>query len=198
MNFFIIKHAIGEQTKTLTDKITNKKNVCSSCGGIHLTREGNLRVKIKASKPTNYYKVPQYNVIDSEFIKIITENQFTGFMLKPVEINETQLPQQHISNLKELVIFGVGGYLHDNQGNELEKCKECNKVPTEIKNLVDGLSVNTEQWDGSDIFYYNNWFGMPVVTERVKDKLIEGNIRNIEFIHVNDYIFNRLFKELTK
>ena len=49
--------------------------------------------------------------------------------------------------------------MHDLNGNEIEKCENCDEVDFWVKKGIQGLSVPLDSWDGSDIFSFKNWQG---------------------------------------
>ncbi|MGA3598860.1 hypothetical protein ACPCXA_01995 [Lysinibacillus agricola] len=51
----------------------------------------------------------------------------------------------------------------------------------------EGLSVDEKEWDGSDIFYFNNWYGNLIITEAVYNVLNESNTQNVRFINLREF-----------
>lgn len=49
-----------------------------------------------------------------------------------------------------------------------------------------GMKIDTEEWDGSDIFFIKNFEEIPVVTERIKEILEANKIKNVTFTNVKD------------
>ena len=47
-----------------------------------------------------------------------------------------------------------------------------------------------EEWDGSDIFYFKDWKGLIVVTEKVKYLLEKNKMKNVAFANLEEFAFN--------
>lgn len=44
-----------------------------------------------------------------------------------------------------------------------------------------------KEWDGSDIFYFNNWYGNLIITAAVYNVLNESNTQNVRFINLREF-----------
>ena len=95
------------------------------------------------------------------------------------------------SKYKDLLITGRTGLLKDINGNVLKMdCEVCGRLQIGGEGSLDeaeGLMVDENEWDGSDMFYFKNWEGNLIVTERVKTIIEKGKFRNIEFYNLKDY-----------
>ncbi|WP_217270018.1 hypothetical protein [Neobacillus endophyticus] len=165
---------------------------CDLCDSNLRIKKANLHVIFKGKKMADFYRIPQYNIISQKFQEILIKNSITGFSFDDIHIEDedsTLLPKNHINSLKELVVLGEGGFLHHLDGTIVRKCENCGRI-LENQELIKGFSVNFRQWDGSDIFYFKNWFGMPIVTAKVKEIIEEENLKNINFTDLNQFKFS--------
>lgn len=174
----------------------NKSEVeaCKLCGGRKVKRISNLTVYFQGKKEADIYQVPQYTIINTNVYYRLKEMNITGFSVGDIDIlgcfdkkgNPIQLD---VSGLKEMIVNGRCGYLRNKDGTLVEKCEQCNRFNPVSKHNVHGLSINTDEWDGSDIFFFNNWFGVIIVTERVKNVLEQARFKNIRFQNIKEFEF---------
>lgn len=59
---------------------------------------------------------------------------------------------------------------------------------------VDGLFVDLS-WDSSDLFYFENWQGVIIVNEKVKEIIEKNKLKNIEFKKLSEFKFE--WKKIT-
>ncbi|GKX66995.1 double-CXXCG motif protein [Inconstantimicrobium mannanitabidum] len=127
--------------------------------------------------------------------KLLIEAEVTGFVLKNIVVEgwyDSKGNNLDISfgDLKEMDITGRCGFLRHKDGRIVEKCNECGAKDYEKQDEVDGLSVNLAEWDKSDMFYFRNWKGAIIVTERVKEIVEKSNLKNINFLNIKDFRFD--------
>lgn len=164
---------------------------CEKCGGIDVCLLTNLGVEFKGSKKADYYGVPQHHIINNKIYKILKENNITGFEIKDIKIYEDiRLERTKKSfrgdGLHELIITGRCGDFRKLNGDLFEKCDQCGRV-VEDKDGFIGMKINIDEWDGSDIFYFKNLVGLPIITAKVKEILEINKIKNVTFINVKDF-----------
>ncbi len=70
-------------------------------------------------------------------------------------------------------------------GEEFEACSTCGNIIEDISGIV-GVSFDISKWDGSDIFLIDNFEGIPVVTQKVKDLLEKNKIKNVSFTNMKE------------
>lgn len=98
---------------------------------------------------------PHWNLLianDSLFVtqpvkSLLSEMEFSGIKFFPVYTTDTE----H-SELYEAVIFGDGGIPEISAGGKWHQCPECENWYLQADHPVK-LSVNEQQWDGSDFFH---------------------------------------------
>ena len=105
---------------------------------------------------------------------IFKENNITGYKTKPVEICNNQLPYK----LWEFIVTGNGGEAHKDSGIYLkEKCDYCDlKIYSAFEN---GIIVDENNWDGSDIFTVTGYSRYYLITEKVKDLIIKHKLKGV-------------------
>lgn len=86
---------------------------------------------------------------------------------------------------KEIFITGRTGFLKHMDGVDVKRtCEMCGTPEIwgeRSMEEINGLLVDVKEWDGSDMFYFKNWPGNLIVTERVKDIIEKGKFKNIQF-----------------
>lgn len=167
--------------------------VCEICGGVLRVKTHPLQIYFQGKRMADFYTIPQYTFINDNIQKVLLENSITGFSLEPIGLQEEvlpfmKLPMEHMETLKELVVHGDGGYICNSEGKQIKKCQYCGKIAGDRRS-IEGLSVNIKEWDGSDIFFFRNWFGVIIVTERVKKIIEKHKFKNIRFIGLADFRF---------
>jgi hypothetical protein len=133
-------------------------------------RIGNLRINIKSKKRSDFLTTFLSEwIITDKVASIFQENTIKGYELQPVEISNETLSY----GLWELVVTGSGGDAHPDSGIHLKsRCKYCNhEVYSAFEN---GIIVDSNNWDGSDIFIVTGYKRYILITERLK-KIIEDN-----------------------
>ncbi len=71
---------------------------------------------------------------------------------------------------------------------EFEACSTCGNIIENESGIV-GVSFDISKWDGSDIFLVDNFTGIPVVTQKVKDLLEKNKIKNVTFTSIKEKEF---------
>lgn len=154
--------------------------ICKKCGGVKIVFEKKLEIEIKGKKKGNYYSTRGHFLIDSKLETILLQNNITGFDTKEIEHNNTA------NDIKEMIISGRVGFLRDKKGNLLKKCEECNKVIENYDDLI-GTTICEEDWNGEDIFLIENYTGIPVVTQKVKELFEKNKIKNAKFVPIEEF-----------
>lgn len=134
-------------------------------------------------------------IVSEKFLSALSEVSATGYIVKDIELlgwyngNGKIRLDKNVDNYKELVITGRCGYVRN---KKLELTKSCDLCKTEKSGeVLDGLGVDINEWDGSDIcFYTNSVWGLVIVTERVKTILEKKKMKSIYFQKIEDYVWN--------
>lgn len=194
MEFYVIRDFSKTKIKSIYMTNKNKRiNTCEVCAAITSEFDGSLEISYDGrGERGDYNRLPFWSVVSPEFISALEGYNITGVNYKDILLKDKK-GQLVTTDLKEMEVCGRGGLLHDINGNEIQNCPVCNIVTPEILSEHDGLTV--DNWDGSDIFYFDNWIGNPIVTERVKNSLENSNLKNIKLINVRSYIFNYTLKK---
>ncbi|QAS59364.1 hypothetical protein [Clostridium septicum] len=126
---------------------------------------------MKGKKIADYYTVSNHNIISGKFQDVLKNESIKGYKLKEIKVDawvdgSYKKIDNDYTDLMEIDIIGRCGYLRNLNGVIIEKCEKCH---TEHQDEIIGLSVDINSWDKSDIFYFDNWIGNIIVTERVKN-----------------------------
>jgi len=111
-------------------------------------------------------------IVRSDVVSWLTENKFTGWYTKQIEIqgspNVSKLPEMH-----QLFVTGRGGpALTEPETYQTFHCNICGRIEYS-RSYLDALSLNEEAWDGSHIFRFDRpYIGHIFVTEPFADALI--------------------------
>lgn len=97
--------------------------------------------------------------------------------------------KREIPVYKELIVTGRCGSLKTRKGMEIPKCPKCGALRRDYLKKEKGFMVD-EEWDGSDIFYFRDWKGLIVVTEKVKCLLEKNKMKNVAFVNLEEFTFS--------
>ncbi len=75
-------------------------------------------------------------------------------------------------------------------GAALPHCKKCGRRLAHTGLYTNGVSFAPESYDGSDIFAFNNLWNIPIVTEKLRDAIISQGFTNINFVPLNEKVFD--------
>ncbi|MED1625078.1 double-CXXCG motif protein [Bacillus pseudomycoides] len=193
MTFYIMRETYANFAEPIEGVNKFAKESCDTCGGILRIKQHPLRIYFQGNRMADFYTTPSYKFISDKMQKALLDNNITGFSLEPFILEEEaipfmKLPLEHVKTLKELDVHGDGGYICHSNGEQIKKCQHCGKI-LENKRTIEGLSVNTKEWDGSDIFFFKNWPRVIIVTEKVKEIVEKHKFKNIRFIDLADFRF---------
>jgi len=193
LTFYIMDETYANFAEPIEGVNIFAKESCDVCEGILRVKQHPLRIYFQGKRMADFYSIPQYTFISDKMQRVLLENNITGFSLEPFILQEEaipfmKLPLDHVKTLKELAVHGDGGYICHSNGEQIKKCHHCGRI-LENKRTIEGLSVNTKEWDGSDIFFFKNWFGVIIVTEKVKEIIEKHKFKNVRFIDLAEFRF---------
>ena len=193
------KFYIMQETNSGFAKAISKNNerdvfVCPECEAVIVTRKSKMNVYFEGNKPGDYYRFTKWNIISGGLQDALKRENITGYKLENLNFQgwfdkKGNAVSIMADNLKEIVVTGRGGVLCHVDGRPVNRCKLCNALDYEDSKTINGISVNLGEWDKSDIFYFENWEGNIIVTQKVKDIIENGNFVNVQFINIKDYKF---------
>lgn len=169
--------------EAIYEKTARERRICEECGGIRVIKLENINVSFKGTRKGNYYNIPGHFLIDKKIKELFQENQVTGYELKDISFVGSY--EFHDDGIQEMVVKGRTGHLQKLTGEEFKACSTCGRI-IEKKGGVVGVSFDINTWDGSDIFLIDNFTGIPVVTQKVKDLLEKSKIKNVSFINIKE------------
>lgn len=190
MNFYLLWEKSDKKALFKNTAEDSDIRKCNKCEGVRSTLKKTLKFQLRDKKTSDFYDVMGHDVIGSGIQDILLKHSFKGFSLSPVEIevvNEKRLLDKELFKLARIEATGKGGFLHDLSGNKIPCCEKCGRI--KILRNHKGISVDEKEWDGSDIFYFNNWRGNLIITEDVYKVLNESNTQNVRFINLKEFVF---------
>lgn len=143
-------------------------------------RIGKLKINIIGKKKRDFYwTFLSECVINDKTLNILKENNITGFNIKSVESSNNQL------KLWELIVIGSGGEAHKNSGIYLkELCENCHlKIYSAFEN---GIIVDDNNWDGSDIFTIVGYPRYLLISEKLKSLILKYKLKGVVLIPSNN------------
>ena len=176
--------AIGDERQIIVEE-------CPVCGSaIRKRKNEKLKLHFEGKRMGDYYYTHTCNLISKRMLQLLKDNGITGFVEKEIECtgwydrhgNKLDMDFEYV----ELEVTGRGGDLLDIDGEKVKKCPECNNLDWDSLEEVEGLSIG-EEWDGSDIFYFDDWKGAVIVTQRVKELLESEGMKIIDFTKLSEY-----------
>ena len=135
-------------------------------------------------------------LLTDRVLHIFQEAGFSGFTVKPVDVRPKTEKGKELSilpTLWELVITGKGGDADPRSGIRLiYTCPHCGMI--RYSSFSNGIIVNEQSWDGSDFFTINGYHKFMLVTERVKNLIIENGLTNCALIPSQDLVWKSLVR----
>jgi hypothetical protein len=124
-------------------------------------------------------------LITDRVLGLFKDKGFTGFDIKPVEVVKVKRARKgveyDIPKLWEFIVTGKAGTAHPDSGiRVLWECEGCKEI--EYSSYTNGIIVDESKWDGSDFFTVNGYPRYILVTERVKEFVIEQQLINCSLI----------------
>lgn len=172
--------------KAIQEEMARERRICEECGGIRVTHLENTHVSFRGSRKGNYYTIPSHFMIDKKVKQLFEENKITGYELKDINIEGSY--DFRDDGIQEMVITGRAGHLQKLTGEEFKACSTCGNI-IERKSGIVGVTFDINKWDGSDIFLIDNFRGIPVVTQKVKDLLEKNKVKNVTFTNIKEKEF---------
>lgn len=126
-------------------------------------------------------------IVTESTLSLFTEAGFTGFSSRPVTVERVRgigpkrKNKRSIPPLWELVIKGRGGDAHPDSGIRVIG-KNGKTGELRYSSFHDGILVDEANWDGSDFCTVNGYPKHILVTERVKELIVERQLTNCTLI----------------
>jgi hypothetical protein len=127
-------------------------------------------------------------IVTDTILSLFKESGFTGFEARRVIIEEIEgsgrrrRKKELIPPLWELLIRGKGGDAAPKSGIHLYEYEEAGEIRKGYSSFRNGIIVDEANWDGSDFFTINGYPKYILVTERVKQFIIERQLTNCTLI----------------
>ena len=172
------------------------KKVCYKCGGICTTRINPIiQTHFIGKKEADYFYDSSFitHLVSPSLLQTLHDSDITGFYDQETHFidwtDRTTGKKLDIdgSKYREIVITGRGGFLTDLEGNRIPHCEECGKI--EYFGLYAYKGFSTDAWDGSDMFFLENWPGVLLVTEKVKEIITKNKFKNVRFVPLSEFQF---------
>ena len=69
-------------------------------------------------------------------------------------------------------------------------CKKCHRKIGSTGLVTTGASFAISEYDGSDIFAFENLSNIPIVSEEIKDALLKSKLTNLRFVALNEWEYS--------
>ncbi|WP_160680902.1 hypothetical protein [Clostridium sp. C8-1-8] len=194
MEFYIMRPSYNNYAMAIELESPKKIIRCEKCGSIESILIDKLKVCMKGEKVGDYYGAT-FDIISGRLQQLLKNENIDGYELRDVDIedwvdNGYNSIDIDYSDLKAIIPKSSCGCLRHKDGRIIEKCQACGTMIYKKRKEVEGLGIDLEVWDKSDIFCYDNWKGNLIVTERLKKLIEKGKYKNIQFINIKDFRFS--------
>jgi len=126
-------------------------------------------------------------VLTEKVLRLFQGNGFTGFRARQVIVSKIKRKSKktaEVPPLYELEVYGRGGPPHPDSGS-LPLPEWTSLGFPRYSSYKNGLLVNEATWDGTDFFEIEG-FRYIIVTERVKNTIVEKKLSNCVLVAVED------------
>ena len=180
---FYFLETMDGYAKAIYEGTAYERKICEECGGVHVIHLDNIRVSFRGTKKGNYYSIPAHFLIDPKIKALFEENHITGYELRDITLVGSANFRE--DGIQEMVITGRAGHLQKLSGEKFEACSTCGNIIEDFDGIV-GAGFDIDTWDGSDVFFVDNFMGIPIITQKVKDLLVKNKIKNVSFINIKE------------
>jgi hypothetical protein len=127
-------------------------------------------------------------IVTDSILSLFRESGFTGFDTRPVTIEKIKRLSRRIMKeglippLWELPIRGKGGDAAPESGIHLYEYEEAGETRQAYSSFRNGIIVDEGNWDGSDFITVNGYPKFILITEQVKEFIIDRRLTNCAII----------------
>jgi len=127
-------------------------------------------------------------IVTDVILSLFRESGFTGFEARPVIIEKIEgssrrrNKEELVPPLWELLIRGKGGDAAPESGIYLFEYEEAGEIRRTYSSYRNGIVVDEANWDGSDFFTINGYPKYILITDRVKQFIIDQKLTNCALI----------------
>lgn len=171
---------------------------CPECGRTNLVeRVKDISIELYGNSLGGFVWTDSANiVVEDHLAEVLRATEMTGFGTGGVNVQawwRSESPGQPIDDwldriapptLTLLTVHGRAGALAPGDSRE-RTCLACGRLPQAL--LTRGFSVDPERWDGSDIFYVDEFPAIPIVGERFCEVLEQQGLENYSIVRVEEF-----------
>lgn len=144
-------------------------------------RIGNLQLILSTSRVSDFiWTYMSECVITDRVLSLFKEQNLTGFSPRKATIVSARSSKSDVHSFPkvwELEISGKAGDAHPDSGIRiLYVCPQCGY--TAYSSFRKGITVDEAKWDGTDFFTVNGYSKHILVTERVKNLVVQNGLTN--------------------
>ena len=178
----------NSRNEAIYNENETKKEICENCGGIQTSVKGIYNFAIKGEL-CDCYDVASDFVISEKFLNVLRENSYTGFEVSETSpVKSTNMPIDEKYYL--LNVTGRCGLLRKIDGELFPYCRKCHRKIGSTGLVTTGVTFAESEYDGSDIFAFNNLSNVPIVSEKIKDVLLKSKLTNLRFVALNEWEYS--------
>ena len=161
-------------------------NICPECGGNHVTTSVPASIEIKGT-PCDFYENSGKLFISSNCLQVFKQLNLTGYAVLPTKTKSKGILLNSTPEYYELIIQGRCGFVRDLNHKILPKCDLCGRR-FQLKESIQGCCFEEADYDGNDIFVFNNLLNFPIVNEKIKKQLAKVKLSNVKFTELSSLI----------
>lgn len=160
-------------------------------------RVGSRVGPLKIIKPSNIS--PDFSwtwgsepLITESLNHLLSSAKITGFDVKRAVVVSIKKNISSVDsvNMFEMIITGKGGNASVDTGIEIVgKCEACGLLKYSLPKR--GIGVNVYEWDGSDMFIVNEFQKFIIITEKVKNIIMDNRLINCAIIAADEIEWSR-------
>lgn len=162
--------------------------ICEHCGGRFVEHSAPIQFEIKG-EPCDYYLYSNQLFISQRCLDALQALRLTGYTVRPAKVIawDKAQPDTDLNKLVyyQLIVTGRCGSIRDMQSQYLPKCEVCGRKFV-LSNRITGVMFEEADYDGSDIFAFQNLYNFPIVSEVVKKKLRKLKLSNMKFVPLDE------------
>ena len=194
-NFYLMATKSSNYFYAMVEEGQTIDKECPMCGSVREERKyEKYKMRFKGKMEGDYIFSPYCDIVSLRMIKWLYDNKISGFIENDIICTEWRdragkLIENDSSQYRELIVTGTAGCLKTKSGEEIPKCPKCGALRRSYLKKEKGFMVDDE-WDGSDLFHFEDWKGLIVVTEKVKALMIKNKMKNVAFEKLDEFTFS--------
>ena len=183
MNFYVFRTTSEPVEVT---KVSYKHRECMNCGLRPLGRVGSISIEFSSRHQYSDVSWSEGIYLTDNLFEVLYESKIIGWRKGELDVTVSSQIKNPTNKYSELIIIGRTQDYARKMGLALiDYCDQCGYRKYEYPKH--GLEIPLECWDNSDIFYIDEFPGIPIISEDFKKVISKNNPTGVKLIDVSEW-----------